>query len=33
MPPKYAILFQPEQEEIQTSQDFAQLLESFLAPL
>jgi hypothetical protein len=33
MPPKYAILFQPHQEEIQTSQDFAQLLESFLAPL
>jgi hypothetical protein len=33
MQPKYAILFQPEQEEISTSQHFAQVLESFLAPL
>ena len=33
MQPKYAILFQPEQEEISTSQHFAQMLESFLAPL
>ncbi len=33
MQPKYAILFQPDQEEIRTSQDFAQLLESFLMPL
>ena len=33
MQPKYAILFQPEQEDISTSQHFAQLLESFLAPL
>jgi hypothetical protein len=33
MQPKYGILFQPDQEEIRTSQDFAQLLESFLMPL
>ncbi len=33
MQPKYAILFQSDQEEISTSQHFAQLLESFLTPL
>lgn len=33
MPPKYAILHAPDQEEISTSQEFAQLLETFLAPL
>ena len=33
MQPTYAILFQPDQEEIRTSQEFAQLLESFLEPL
>ena len=33
MQPKYAILFQPEQEDISTSQHFAQVLENFLAPL
>ncbi len=33
MQPKYAILFQPDQEDISTSQYFAQALESFLAPL
>ena len=33
MQPKYAILHQPDQEEISTSQEFAHLLETFLAPL
>jgi hypothetical protein len=33
MQPKYAIRHQPDQEEISTSQEFAHLLESFLAPL
>jgi len=33
MQPKYAILHQPDQEEISTSQEFAQVLETFLAPL
>jgi hypothetical protein len=33
MQPKYAILHQPDQEEISTSQEFAQLLETFLEPL
>lgn len=33
MQPKYGILHVPDQEEISTSQDFAQLLETFLAPL
>src|SRR5437763_14052668 len=33
MQPKYAILHAPDQEEISTSQEFAQLLETFLAPL
>ena len=33
MQPKYAILHTPDQEEISTSQEFAQLLETFLAPL
>jgi len=33
MQPKYAILPQADQEEISTSQEFAHLLESFLAPL
>lgn len=33
MQAKYAIFFQPDQEEIRTSQHFAQLLEEFLTPL
>jgi hypothetical protein len=33
MQPKYVILHAPDQEEISTSQEFAQLLETFLAPL
>jgi hypothetical protein len=33
MQPKYAILFQRDQEEVTTSQEFAQLLETFLEPL
>jgi hypothetical protein len=33
MQPTYAILHQPDQEEISTSQEFARVLESFLAPL
>ena len=33
MQPKYGILHAPDQEEISTSQEFAHLLESFLAPL
>ena len=33
MQPKYAILHHRDQEEITTSQEFAQLLETFLAPL
>ncbi len=33
MQPKYAILHQRDQEEITTSQEFAQVLETFLAPL
>src|ERR1700694_778828 len=33
MQPKYGILRQRDQEEISTSQEFAQLLETFLAPL
>ena len=33
MQPKYAILHAPDQEEISASQEFAQLLETFLAPL
>ena len=33
MQPKYGILFQRDQEEVTTSQEFAQLLETFLEPL
>lgn len=33
MQPKYVILHAPDQEEISTSQEVAQLLETFLAPL
>src|SRR5438132_1404794 len=33
MPPKYAILMQPDQDELKLSQELAQLLESFLGPL
>jgi hypothetical protein len=33
MHPKYAILMQPDQDEVQLSQELAQLLESFLGPL
>ncbi len=33
MQPKYAILFQRDQEEVATSQEFARMLETFLTPL
>jgi hypothetical protein len=33
MQPKYGILYQRDQEEVQTSQEFAGLLETFLLPL
>src|SRR6267154_826980 len=33
MQPKYAILSQRDQEEVQMSQEFAQMLETFLLPL
>lgn len=33
MQPTYGILHQPDQEAISTSQEFAQLLETFLTPL
>ena len=33
MQPKYAILFQRDQEEVVTSQEFARMLETFLLPL
>jgi len=33
MPPKYAILMQPDQDELKLSQELAHLLESFLGPL
>lgn len=33
MQPKYAILFQRDQEEVTTAQEFAQMLETFLLPL
>jgi hypothetical protein len=33
MPPKSGILPAPDQEEISTSQELAQWVESFLAPL
>jgi hypothetical protein len=33
MQPKYAILHQRDEEELSTCQEFAQLLETFLAPL